>query len=251
MEGLMGYQDPRFGHLLSLCVTCYTCEGVHENGLLVDRRYGRVASTSSAPAGWAVLLRLQVTADILLLADCQIVGAGDQHLAALVTLMWFCSGYSPNTSCDVASVAVARNSDIFEVENMNLISPSGMNAEVYDDGVAVSDGSNSGVEEAEGEGGASDEAGTGNEAGSGDEAGSGNEVGKGDKVGTSDVAGTGDEADQQFKGIFRTTTNGRAGGLLARTGSLSGHSSKQQPRSTLIDFMNCRTSYTASLARIE
>ncbi|KAG8318280.1 hypothetical protein J6590_006593 [Homalodisca vitripennis] len=33
---------------------------------------------------------------------------------------------------------------------------------------------------------------------------------------------------------FRTTTNGRAGGLLARTGSLSGHSSKQQPRSTAL-----------------
>ncbi|KAG8260397.1 hypothetical protein J6590_098032 [Homalodisca vitripennis] len=33
-------------------------------------------------------------------------------------------------------------------------------------------------------------------------------------------------------GDFRTTNNGRAGGLLARTGSLSGHPSKQQPRST-------------------
>ncbi|KAG8278320.1 hypothetical protein J6590_023769 [Homalodisca vitripennis] len=31
------------------------------------------------------------------------------------------------------------------------------------------------------------------------------------------------------------TTNGRAGGMLARTGSLSGHPSKQQPRSTLLD----------------
>ncbi|KAG8258227.1 hypothetical protein J6590_033699 [Homalodisca vitripennis] len=31
---------------------------------------------------------------------------------------------------------------------------------------------------------------------------------------------------------FRTTTNGRVGGLLARTGSLGGHSFKQQPRST-------------------
>ncbi|KAG8308910.1 hypothetical protein J6590_098384, partial [Homalodisca vitripennis] len=39
----------------------------------------------------------------------------------------------------------------------------------------------------------------------------------------------------QFKGDFPTTTNGRAGGLLARTGSLSGHPSKQQPRSTLLD----------------
>ncbi|KAG8315323.1 hypothetical protein J6590_073377 [Homalodisca vitripennis] len=30
---------------------------------------------------------------------------------------------------------------------------------------------------------------------------------------------------------------GRAGGLLARTGSLSGHLSKQQPRSTLLDLV--------------
>ncbi|KAG8278796.1 hypothetical protein J6590_011194 [Homalodisca vitripennis] len=37
--------------------------------------------------------------------------------------------------------------------------------------------------------------------------------------------------DQRFK----TTSNGRAGGLLGRTGSLSGHPSKQQPRSTLLD----------------
>ncbi|KAG8284167.1 hypothetical protein J6590_003860 [Homalodisca vitripennis] len=37
------------------------------------------------------------------------------------------------------------------------------------------------------------------------------------------------------KGDFRTTTNGRAGGLLGRTGSLSGHPSKQQPRSMLLD----------------
>ncbi|KAG8331432.1 hypothetical protein J6590_042202 [Homalodisca vitripennis] len=37
-----------------------------------------------------------------------------------------------------------------------------------------------------------------------------------------------------FISDFRTTTNGRAGGLLARTGSLSGHPSKQQPRSTLL-----------------
>ncbi|KAG8284647.1 hypothetical protein J6590_098470, partial [Homalodisca vitripennis] len=42
--------------------------------------------------------------------------------------------------------------------------------------------------------------------------------------------------DQRLKGDFRTTTtNDRAGGLLARTGSLSGHPSKQQPRSTLLD----------------
>ncbi|KAG8264690.1 hypothetical protein J6590_008625 [Homalodisca vitripennis] len=34
--------------------------------------------------------------------------------------------------------------------------------------------------------------------------------------------------------VTRTTTNGRAGGLLARTGSLSGHPSKQQPCSTLL-----------------
>ncbi|KAG8269589.1 hypothetical protein J6590_104414 [Homalodisca vitripennis] len=36
--------------------------------------------------------------------------------------------------------------------------------------------------------------------------------------------------------VTRITTNGRAGGLLARTGSLSGHPSKQQPRSTLLDL---------------
>ncbi|KAG8258557.1 hypothetical protein J6590_029190 [Homalodisca vitripennis] len=34
---------------------------------------------------------------------------------------------------------------------------------------------------------------------------------------------------------FRTTTNGRAGRLLARTGSLTGHPSKQQPHSTLLN----------------
>ncbi|KAG8327103.1 hypothetical protein J6590_026437 [Homalodisca vitripennis] len=43
--------------------------------------------------------------------------------------------------------------------------------------------------------------------------------------------------DQQLKGYFRTTTNDWAGGLLARTGSLSGHPSKQQPRSTLFDWV--------------
>ncbi|KAG8320709.1 hypothetical protein J6590_062600 [Homalodisca vitripennis] len=56
--------------------------------------------------------------------------------------------------------------------------------------------------------------------------------------------------DKWLKGDFRTTTSGRAGGLLARTGSLSGHSSKQQPRSTLI-WLSCdnhRTRYTAPLA---
>ncbi|KAG8292105.1 hypothetical protein J6590_046925 [Homalodisca vitripennis] len=36
----------------------------------------------------------------------------------------------------------------------------------------------------------------------------------------------------ELEGDFRTTTNGRAGGLLAKTGLLSGHPSKQQPRST-------------------
>ncbi|KAG8286728.1 hypothetical protein J6590_053685 [Homalodisca vitripennis] len=41
--------------------------------------------------------------------------------------------------------------------------------------------------------------------------------------------------DQRLKGDFRTTTNDWAGGLLARTGSLSGYPSKQQPRSTLLD----------------
>ncbi|KAG8261892.1 mannose binding [Homalodisca vitripennis] len=42
----------------------------------------------------------------------------------------------------------------------------------------------------------------------------------------------------QFKGDFRTTINGRAGGLLTRTGSLNGQPSKQQPRSTLLDSVN-------------
>ncbi|KAG8315981.1 hypothetical protein J6590_061405 [Homalodisca vitripennis] len=42
--------------------------------------------------------------------------------------------------------------------------------------------------------------------------------------------------DQRLKGDFRTTTNGRAGGLHARLGSLSSHSFKQQPRSTLLDL---------------
>ncbi|KAG8325562.1 hypothetical protein J6590_064343 [Homalodisca vitripennis] len=40
--------------------------------------------------------------------------------------------------------------------------------------------------------------------------------------------------DQQLNGVFRITTNGQAGGLLARTGSLSSHPSKQQPRSTIM-----------------
>ncbi|KAG8334224.1 hypothetical protein J6590_095426 [Homalodisca vitripennis] len=37
--------------------------------------------------------------------------------------------------------------------------------------------------------------------------------------------------------IALTTTTGRAGGLLARTGSLNGHSFKQQPRSKLLDLI--------------
>ncbi|KAG8246866.1 hypothetical protein J6590_075243 [Homalodisca vitripennis] len=41
--------------------------------------------------------------------------------------------------------------------------------------------------------------------------------------------------NQRLKGDFRTIKNGRAGRLLARTGSLSGHPSKQQPRSTVPD----------------
>ncbi|KAG8299514.1 hypothetical protein J6590_099137 [Homalodisca vitripennis] len=41
--------------------------------------------------------------------------------------------------------------------------------------------------------------------------------------------------DQRLKGDFRTTTNGQASGLLARTGSFSDHPSKQQPRSMLLD----------------
>ncbi|KAG8320295.1 hypothetical protein J6590_071546 [Homalodisca vitripennis] len=41
----------------------------------------------------------------------------------------------------------------------------------------------------------------------------------------------------KLKFDFRTTTNDRAGGLLARTGSLSGHPSKQQPHSALLDLV--------------
>ncbi|KAG8318964.1 hypothetical protein J6590_101730, partial [Homalodisca vitripennis] len=37
-----------------------------------------------------------------------------------------------------------------------------------------------------------------------------------------------------LKDDFRTTTNGRADGLLARTGSLSGHPTQQQPQSTYL-----------------
>ncbi|KAG8336423.1 hypothetical protein J6590_045389 [Homalodisca vitripennis] len=46
--------------------------------------------------------------------------------------------------------------------------------------------------------------------------------------------------DQRLKGDFRTTTNGRADEVLPRTGSLSGHPSKQQPRSTLLDSVTSR-----------
>ncbi|KAG8275023.1 hypothetical protein J6590_095082 [Homalodisca vitripennis] len=46
--------------------------------------------------------------------------------------------------------------------------------------------------------------------------------------------------DQRLKGNFQTTANGRAGGLLARTGSLSGHSYKKQPCSTLLDSVISR-----------
>ncbi|KAG8331140.1 hypothetical protein J6590_047558 [Homalodisca vitripennis] len=38
---------------------------------------------------------------------------------------------------------------------------------------------------------------------------------------------------------FHTTTNGRSGGLLARTESLSGHPSKKQARSTLLVPLHC------------
>ncbi|KAG8317097.1 hypothetical protein J6590_032781 [Homalodisca vitripennis] len=41
--------------------------------------------------------------------------------------------------------------------------------------------------------------------------------------------------EQRLKGDFRITTKGRADGLLARTGSLNGHPSKQQPRSTIVN----------------
>ncbi|KAG8295109.1 hypothetical protein J6590_087879 [Homalodisca vitripennis] len=42
------------------------------------------------------------------------------------------------------------------------------------------------------------------------------------------------------KGDFGTTTNGQAGGLLARTGSLSYLQYKQQPRSKLLDSVISR-----------
>ncbi|KAG8285401.1 hypothetical protein J6590_081122 [Homalodisca vitripennis] len=40
-------------------------------------------------------------------------------------------------------------------------------------------------------------------------------------------------------GLKVTTINGRAGGLLPRTVSLSGHPSKQQPCSTMLDPERC------------
>ncbi|KAG8293276.1 hypothetical protein J6590_020879 [Homalodisca vitripennis] len=43
--------------------------------------------------------------------------------------------------------------------------------------------------------------------------------------------------DQRLKGDFRINTNSRTGGLLARTGLLSGYPTKQQPSSTLIDLV--------------
>ncbi|KAG8324901.1 hypothetical protein J6590_081037 [Homalodisca vitripennis] len=39
---------------------------------------------------------------------------------------------------------------------------------------------------------------------------------------------------------FHTTTDARADGLLARTGSLRGHPSKQQPRSTMLHYVVLR-----------
>ncbi|KAG8289142.1 hypothetical protein J6590_003476 [Homalodisca vitripennis] len=39
---------------------------------------------------------------------------------------------------------------------------------------------------------------------------------------------------------FRTTTSGRAGGLLARIGSLSGYLFEQQPRLSLLDLVMLR-----------
>ncbi|KAG8267056.1 hypothetical protein J6590_059097 [Homalodisca vitripennis] len=44
---------------------------------------------------------------------------------------------------------------------------------------------------------------------------------------------------QRF-GDYRTITNGQAGGLLTRTGSFSGHPSKQQPSSMLFDLVILR-----------
>ncbi|KAG8337300.1 hypothetical protein J6590_026265 [Homalodisca vitripennis] len=51
------------------------------------------------------------------------------------------------------------------------------------------------------------------------------------------------------KADFRTTINGRAEGLLARTGSLSGHPSKQQPRFVQLSCDNRRIHCTAPLAK--
>ncbi|KAG8245933.1 hypothetical protein J6590_096258 [Homalodisca vitripennis] len=56
--------------------------------------------------------------------------------------------------------------------------------------------------------------------------------------------------DGLFRGDFRTTTNGRAGGLLARTGSLSGLSSKQQPRSTSLVPRNCSNATQLCLHKV-
>ncbi|KAG8322343.1 PH domain leucine-rich repeat-containing protein phosphatase 2 [Homalodisca vitripennis] len=55
-----------------------------------------------------------------------------------------------------------------------------------------------------------------------------------------------------LKDNFRTTTNGRAGGLFARTGALSGHPSKQQSRSMLLHpvIENSITSATAFIIAI-
>ncbi|KAG8299696.1 hypothetical protein J6590_094464 [Homalodisca vitripennis] len=43
------------------------------------------------------------------------------------------------------------------------------------------------------------------------------------------------ERREGLKGDFRNTTNGRVGGLLGNTGSLSGHPPKQQQRLALLD----------------
>ncbi|KAG8327083.1 hypothetical protein J6590_026415 [Homalodisca vitripennis] len=58
------------------------------------------------------------------------------------------------------------------------------------------------------------------------------------------------ESNEEPGNDFQTTTNDGTGGLLAGTGSLSGHSSKQQPRLTLLDSVNHRIRYTASLEKL-
>ncbi|KAG8331099.1 hypothetical protein J6590_048539 [Homalodisca vitripennis] len=44
--------------------------------------------------------------------------------------------------------------------------------------------------------------------------------------------------DVQWAYLYKITTNGRLGGLLARAGSLSSHPTKEHPCSTLLDLLS-------------